>query len=278
VYVADRKNHLIREIDLTAKTVTTIAGTGAQDHDVDSRRLPQPVGAKQLGLNSPWDVTLDGDRLYIAMAGHHQIWMLNLKEKQLGPYAGNGRETIGDGALRRAMFAQPSGLASDGKHLYVADSEISAIRKVPLDPEGKVETLVGRGLFVFGDVDGPGQVEDDPLKLKTEARLQHALGVTYADGKLFVADTYNSKLKTLDLKTGELKTFLGGNALGWFGPTTFSEPAGISYAAGKLYVADTNAHRIRVVDAATRKVSTLQLKGVEPPPPPTDGSPKEPKK
>ncbi|HEY1187461.1 MAG TPA: thioredoxin-like domain-containing protein [Gemmata sp.] len=265
VFVADRKNHLIRQIDLKAKTVSTIAGNGSQDHEIDSRRLTQTVAAKEIGLNSPWDVLLDGDKLYIAMAGHHQIWLLNLKEKNLVPYAGNGRETIGDGELRRAMFAQPSGLTTDGKFLYVADSEISALRKVSLDPEGKVETLVGRGLFTFGDVDGPGQVKDEVVGAKPEARLQHALGVAYADGKLFVADTYNSKIKLFDLKTGELKTFLGGKQLGWFSPVLFNEPAGLSYANGKLYVADTNAHRIRVVDVATKAVSTLHLKGVEPP-------------
>ncbi|MDY3557820.1 thioredoxin-like domain-containing protein [Gemmata sp. JC673] len=265
LFVADRKNHLVREIDLKAKTVATIAGNGTQDHEAESRRLTQPVPAKEIGLNSPWDLWLGGDKLYIAMAGHHQIWALDLKEKNLIPYAGNGRETIGDGPLRRAMFAQPSGLTSDGKFLYVADSEISAIRKVPLDPEGKVETLVGRGLFVFGDVDGAGQAADGPLAAKTEARLQHALGVAHADGKLFIADTYNSKIKTYDLKSGEVKTFLGGRPLGWFGPDLFNEPAGISYAGGKLYVADTNAHRVRVVDVATKTVTTLHLKGVEPP-------------
>lgn len=271
VFVADRKNHLIREIDLKAKTVTTIGGNGEQDHDVDSRRLVASVGAKEIGLNSPWDLALDGDGLYIAMAGHHQIWMLNLKEKNIAPYAGSGRETIGDGLLRKSMFAQPSGLVSDGKHLYVADSEISALRKVPLNPAGKVETLVGRGLFTFGDVDGPGQVADDTLPgAKPEARLQHALGVTHADGKVYVADTYNSKIRVFDLASGELTTLVGGNPLGWFGPTTFNEPAGISYANGKLYVADTNAHRIRVVDIATRAVTTLQLKGVEPPPLPKE--------
>ncbi len=277
LFVADRKNHLIRAVDLKAKTVTTIAGNGEQEHEPDSRRLMQTVGAKEIGLNSPWDLALDGDNLFIAMAGHHQIWTLNLKEKNLIPYAGNGRENIGDGALRKAMFSQPSGLVSDGKYLYVADSEISALRKVPLNPAGKVETLVGRGLFVFGDVDGPGQVAEDPLMLKTEARLQHALGVTYADDKLYVADTYNSKIRVFDLKTGELKTLVGGKPIGWFGPTTFNEPAGISYASGKLYVADTNAHRIRVVDVATRAVTTLQLKGVEPPPAPKEVK-KEPKK
>jgi DNA-binding beta-propeller fold protein YncE len=272
VYVADRKNHLIRLIDLKAKTVSTVAGNGEQEHEPESRRLVIPQPADQIGLNSPWDVVLDGDQLYIAMAGHHQIWRLDLKEKKIAPYAGNGRETIGDGVLRKAMFAQPSGLVSDGKFLYVADSEISALRKVALDPDGKVETLVGRGLFVFGDVDGPGQVNDDPLLEKPEARLQHALGLVHVNGKLYVADTYNSKIKVFDLKTRALTTLISGRPMGSFGPVVFNEPAGISHANGKLYVADTNAHRIRVVDLATNAVTTLQLKGVDPPP-----VPKEPK-
>jgi DNA-binding beta-propeller fold protein YncE len=95
--------------------------------------------------------------------------------------------------------------------------------------------------------------------------LQHALGVAHADGKLYVADTYNSKLKVFDLKSGALTTFPGRAAVGVVQPGLFNEPAGISYANGKLYVADTNAHRIRVVDVATKTVTTLPLKGVEPP-------------
>jgi thiol-disulfide isomerase/thioredoxin len=274
LYVADRKNHTIRELDLKAGAVKTIAGNGQQEMEPAARRLPRPVPARSIGLNSPWDLLLIGNSLYVAMAGHHQIWVMDLANKDIGPYAGNGRENIGDGPAEVAMFAQPSGLATDGQHLYVADSEISALRQVRLGGGKDVATLVGRGLFVFGDRDGPGRVADAVDREKTEARLQHALGVAHADGKLYVADTYNSKIKVFDLGKKALSTFLGGDEPdGWlFGPL-FSEPAGISYAAGKLYVADTNAHRIRVVDLATKKVETLRLKGVEPPP-----LPKEPEK
>jgi hypothetical protein len=137
-----------------------------------------------------------------------------------------------------------------------------------------VQTLVGRGLFVFGDVDGPGQ--DGGEESKTEARLQHALGAAYNDGKVYVADTYNNKIKVYDTRTRELKTFLGDNEdWGWVMPRLFHEPAGISYADGKLYVADTNAHRIRVVDVATKTVTTLKLRGVEPPPAPKEPEPKK---
>jgi DNA-binding beta-propeller fold protein YncE len=209
------------------------------------------------------------------MAGHHQIWTFDPAKAEIAPYAGSGRENIGDGPLPFANFAQPSGLASDGKFLYVADSEISALRKVPLGGAGSVETLVGRGLFVFGDKDGPGRVEDVIARETKEARLQHALGVVNVDGLLYISDTYNSKIRVFDPKAGTLSTFLGGDEpLGWFGVPLFNEPAGISHANGKLYVADTNAHRIRVVDLKTKQVTTLKLTGVEPPPAPK----KEPEK
>jgi thiol-disulfide isomerase/thioredoxin len=252
LYVADRKNHLIRALDLKNQTVRTVAGTGEQGRDRDG-----DGPALKVGLNSPWDVLLDGNRLFIAMAGHHQIWVLDVVRNQVAAYAGNGREDLGDGTLSRSMFAQPSGLCSDGRTLYVADSETSSIRAVPLTGRGEVRTLVGEGLFDFGDVDGVGD----------RVRLQHALGVAYHDGKLYVADTYNSKIKELDPVKRTCKTYLGGEPAGWLAPPLFNEPGGICYAAGKLYVADTNAHRIRIVDLKTKTVSTLRLKGVEAPKP-----------
>ncbi len=243
LYVADRRNHSIRALDLKAGTVRTAAGIGRQVRENRDSGGP----AVQTGLNSPWALLRIGRTIYIAMAGHHQIWTFDLDKNQVQPYAGDGRENIRDGTLGQAEFAQPSGLATDGTWLYVADSEVSAIRQVGLNGNGDVKTLVGRGLFVFGDQDGIGDA----------ARLQHALGIAFAGGKLYVADTYNSKLKVLDPRTRDCRTFLGGDGM-------FNEPAGLSVANGKLYVADTNAHRIRVVDLATKAVSTLALKGVEP--------------
>jgi thiol-disulfide isomerase/thioredoxin len=252
LFVADRKNHLIRALDLKAQTVTTIAGTGEQYRSRNSGGRD----ALKTGLNSPWDLWLNGKELYIAMAGHHQIWVYNIKSKEIHPFAGNGREDIMDGELDRSSFAQPSGLTSDGTSLYVADSEVSAVRAVSLDGKNEVRTLVGEGLFEFGDKDGTGD----------QVRLQHALGVTYYDGRLYVADTYNSKIKILDPKKRECYTFRGGKEEGWLAERDFYEPGGICAAGDKLYVADTNAHRIRVIDLKTKKLETLKLKGVEAPP------------
>jgi DNA-binding beta-propeller fold protein YncE len=250
LYVADRKNHLIRAVDLKARTVRTIAGTGEQGL---GRRVGGP--ALKVGLNSPWDLLRRGNTLYIAMAGHHQIWTLDLVNAELALFAGSGMENIKDDTLKQASFAQPSGLTTDGRTLYVADSEVSAIRALPLDGKGEVRTIVGEGLFDFGDVDGVGD----------KVRLQHALGVAYHQGKLYVADTYNSKIKVIDADKRSCTTFLGG-AGGWLTTSLFKEPGGLSVAGDKLYVADTNGHRIRVVDLKTKAVSTLQLREVDAPP------------
>ncbi|MSR57887.1 MAG: redoxin domain-containing protein [Planctomycetaceae bacterium] len=261
LYVADTENHLIRAVDLEKKQVTTLAGTGKQ---ASERRAGGAL--LRTALNSPWDlVALDG-KLYVAMAGPHQIWVADLKKRHIEPYAGSGREDILNGPLAEAALAQPSGMATDGKFLYVVDSEGSALRQVPLDRKGEVTTLIGtsdlpngRCLFEFGDQDGVG----------SEARLQHPLGVAFANGALYVADSYNHKIKRVDLSQRSVKTFVGDGQPGdQDDPPRFSEPAGLSVAGGTLYIADTNNHRIRTVDLKSGAVSTLTIEGLSPPLPP----------
>ncbi|HEX5732213.1 MAG TPA: thioredoxin-like domain-containing protein [Blastocatellia bacterium] len=251
LYVADTENHAIRALDFDKRAVTTIAGTGRQASRIDH------LGGqgKQTELNSPWDLVVDDGMLYIAMAGPHQLWKMNPKTGGVVPYAGSGRENIIDGPLDQAALAQPSGITTDGAKLYFADSEVSAIRSADLDPNGNVETIVGEGLFEFGDKDGKA----------SEVRLQHPLGVVYHEGALYVADTYNNKIKRITAKDKSSQTFLGTGEEGLADGerATFDEPAGVSIAFGKLYIADTNNHAIRVADLKTKRVETLQIKGLE---------------
>src|SRR5262249_45092150 len=163
---------------------------------------------------------------------------------------------------RSASFAQPSGLASDGKVLYVADSEGSVIRAVGLGGKGAVQTFIGPeckdNLFLGtdgADVDGVGE----------EVRLQHPLGLAFHDDKLFVSDTYHGKIKIVDPAKRSCTTLLGGERDGWLAGPVFYEPGGLSVACDKLYVADTNAHRSRVGDLKPKTVRTLKLQGVEAP-------------
>jgi DNA-binding beta-propeller fold protein YncE len=251
LYIADTENHLIRRVDLKARTVETIAGTGQQSFD-QFKTGP----ARSVGLSSPWDVQLVGRTLYIAMAGPHQIWRLDLEKNEIATFAGSGREGRRDGPLLEASFAQPSGITSDGKNLYTADSEANVIRTI--DPgKGEVRTLVGANLFEFGDTDGQGG----------DVRLQHPLGILALGDKILIADTYNHKIKELDPQKRTVKTILGTGKPGQKdgrGPS-FYEPGGLSVANGKLYIADANNHAIRVVDLKTKETSTLRIKGLEPP-------------
>jgi thiol-disulfide isomerase/thioredoxin len=296
LFVADTENHLIRAVDLAARKVSTIAGRGFQGRNpwpgLDRARLANEGDAGlperfvgeplQTAINSPWDLLVRGDDLYIAMAGPHQIWKMKLDGSEIGPYAGNGREDIVDGPLLPkapydegfSSFAQPSGLAADEDWLYVADSEGSSIRAVPFDPAGSVETVVGtahlaRGrLFAFGDADGSGK----------NVLLQHCLGVALHNGKLYVADTYNNKIKVVDRQSATSNTLVGSGDPGSADdPPQFDEPAGVSVAGNKLYVADTNNHAIRVIDLESgNRVGTLVIEGLNPPAPPdVDHTPKQ---
>ncbi|MHC5543208.1 NHL repeat-containing protein, partial [Singulisphaera rosea] len=197
--------------------------------------------------------------LAIAMAGPHQIWRYDIPTKVIEVWAGTSEENLRDGPIKQALFAQPSGLATDGHHLFVADSEVSALRSIELGKKPYVHTIVGLGLFEFDDRDGVGE----------DVRLQHCLGVAYGNGKLYVADTYNNKIKVCDPAAKSVETLVGNVGSGKTdNPPRFYQPGGLSVAGTKLYVADTNNQAIRVVDLNTNAVKTLELQGLKPPTPP----------
>jgi DNA-binding beta-propeller fold protein YncE len=122
-----------------------------------------------------------------------------------------------------------------------------------------VRTLVGAGLFDFGDRDGVGE----------EARLEHAQGLAWwaAEKKLLVADTYNHRVKTIDPYTREVRSLAGngepGLADGGADEARFWEPGGIAATpdGARAYVADTNNHALRVIDLASGGVRTVELRG-----------------
>ncbi|TKS89625.1 NHL repeat-containing protein 2 [Collichthys lucidus] len=279
VYVADTENHLIRKIDLLEERVSTLAGVGTQGTDKDGG-----AAGPQQPISSPWDVTLgtaggvEDNVLWIAMAGTHQIWALFLADGKLPKaseskegtcvrWAGSGNEENRNNSYpHKAGFAQPSGLALAPEEpwscLYVADSESSTIRTLALK-DGAVKLLVGgerdpMNLFAFGDVDGKG----------VDAKLQHPLGVAWAPEQslLYVADSYNHKIKVVDPKTKQCSTLAGtgeaGDTLGpEFNKSCFSEPGGICVGDGGklLYLADTNNHQVKVLDLATKTVSLFPI-------------------
>lgn len=250
LYVADAGNHLVRAIDLPTGTVRTVAGTGRQA----TWQQSDGGAALETSLTSPWDLAWDGRLLFIAMAGAHQVWLLDPQRGLVIRYAGTGAEARHDGHVDQAAFAQPSGLALDGRMLLVADAEANIVRAITLPPDNQVRTVAGGDLFEFGDVEGEGDA----------VRLQHPLGLCVAGGHVVVADTYNHRIKRLDPTTGNVRRWAGagrpGHVDGLADAAMFYEPGGVSATGTHVYVADTNNHAVRVISLATGEVSTLDIR------------------
>ena len=223
LYVADEGNHAIRRIHTRTDDVDTIAGTGKVG-------LPVPGSCDTLanaGLNSPCDVVLKNSQLYIAMSGSHQIWRLSLIANTLDVFSGSGREGLLDGPATTAVFSQPCGLTLLLNRLYVVDAGASAVREVDIET-GAVRTIVGEGLFGFGDHDGTGKA----------ARLQYPLDIS-ADPMhrmLWVTDTYNNKIKRIGVSSEFVSSVIVDRRL--------DEPGGLVFHDDTLYIANTNAHEI----------------------------------
>ncbi|MAT14265.1 MAG: hypothetical protein CMJ46_03245 [Planctomyces sp.] len=265
LYVADTENHLIRKVDLAAGKVTTLIGTGEQ-----SAFRSNGGNIDSTAINSPWALAIREGVLYIAMAGPHQIWQHELGSKTVSVYAGSGREDITDGSLEASALAQPSSLILHNGSLYVADSEGSSIREISPEGGGEVRTILGthdleygQSLFAFGDKDGRGD----------EARLQHPLGLAFKGETLFVADSYNHKVKVVKLEKddsgktiGVATTLIGdGDAGTSLDPLELSEPAGLAVTGNLLLIADTNNHRIVKYDLEKKTASEFVVEDLGPP-------------
>ena len=243
LWVADTGNHALRRIDLGTGEIRTMAGTG----ELGRGGGFDPVAPLRTALRSPWDLAVapgaeaTGDLIFIAMAGSHQIWVYVEGEDRLQPFAGSGKEDHTDGPAAEAALAQPSGIALHGRYAFIADSEVSSIRALDLQAH-RVGTVVGAGLFDFGDIDGPGG----------QARLQHPLGISAAGRALYVADTYNHKIKRISLDDATVATLAGGAGL-------LDEPGGLCRVGDFLVVADTNHHRLVVVHRHTGELRPLAI-------------------
>ncbi len=222
VVVADTVNHALRVLDLETGAVETVAGTGRQWW----QGSPTSGPALEVDLSSPWDVAWWQGRVWIAMAGVHQLWTWDPEAGTVEVAAGTTNEGLHDGPAAEAWFAQPSGLAAAGDRLWIADSETSALRYVhPTDTGYAVSTAVGTGLFDFGHRDGDA----------AQALLQHPLGVTaLPDGSVAVCDTYNHALRRYDPATGQVSTLA----------TDLREPSDAVLVGDEIVVVESARHRL----------------------------------
>ncbi len=217
LYIADTGNHALRAYDFKSKKLSTIGGDGTRG---------------ELWA-SPWALLgLNDHELLIAMAGTHKLINFDLKSNKTSVVAGSGEESINDGPLAVNSLSQPSGFSKFGDKIYFLDSETSSLRVLD---KGVVTTLIGKGLFDFGLVDGD----------KNSARMQHALGLYATSTKIYIADTYNNALRAYDLKKGLLKTITA----------KLKEPNDVIVVEGDLLVVNTGNHEIVKVDEKTGAIT-----------------------
>ena len=229
------------------RTVRTYAGSGVNDFADGSALTAQ--------FQTPGGIarTTDG-RVFVADTFNHRIRVISADGATVSTYAGDGVQGFADGSTSTARFSQPRGvaLAADGR-LFVADSFNSRIRVISADG-ATVSTYAGDGAFGFAN----GST--------STARFASPLGVALAaDGRLFVADTSNRRIRVISADGATVSTYAGssfGFADGSTSTARFSSPQGIAVATdGRVFVADARNHRIRVISADGATVSTYAGSG-----------------
>lgn len=243
LYVADSNNQIIRNIAIESGTVTTLAGAGpggSSDGTGASARFFFPSG-----------ITTDGTNIYVTDSNNHLIRKVVIATGAVTTLAGSpGTSGSFDGTGVAARFLFPSGITTDGKNIYVADTDNHLIRKVVI-ATGAVTTLAG-STGMAGSTDGTG----------VAAKFYQPHGITTDGTSLYVADSGNNTIRKVAIATGAVTTLAGSAGVRGSTDETgfaarFYRPQGITTDGINLYVTDTHNFVIRKVVIATGAVSTL---------------------
>ena len=154
----------------------------------------------------------------------------------------------------QSEFNNPSGITTDGTNLYIADTFNNQIRMI---------TLLTRAVSTFAGSGSSGSIDST---VGTSATFNKPAGITTDGTNLYVADTFNNKIRMIVIATGAVTTLAGSGASGSADSTvgtsaTFNNPAGITTDGTNLYVADTLNNKIRMIVIATGAVTTLAGSG-----------------
>ena len=240
IYIVDRLNFVIRNIDSVTGIVTTVAGTGEAGYGGDGG----PGALAQ--FREPNDCFLDGSGgLLIADIQDQRIRRLDLATGIITTFAGNGaKERTGDGlpATEASILGARAVCLDPAGNTYIAEREGNGIRVV--DRDGIMHTLAGTGEFGYDGDGGPAIAAT--WGAPKAIRCDHA-------GNLLVVDTENHAIRYIDAGSGLVTTIAGGRrgGEGDGGPATLAgldRPHGLDLdSTGNIYIADSNNHRVRVV-------------------------------
>ena len=256
IFIADSVNERIREVLASTGTIETVAGTGMSGYSGDG------AAATSAKLNGPSGVFVDGSgNIFIADTYNNRIRKVLASTGTIQTVAGNGKEGFsGDGGpAAEAELDGPDAVFVDGSgNIFIADTANQRIREV-LASTGEIRTVAGNGKEGFSGDGGPA----------IQAELHTPRGVFVdSSGNLFVADSFNNRVREVLASTGTIST-IAGNGSGDFrgdgGPATSAEldyPGGVFLdGSGNIFIADGLNERIRKVMASTGKIQTVAGNG-----------------
>jgi sugar lactone lactonase YvrE len=240
IYIAERDNHVVRRVDARSGIASTFAGTGIPGFSGDGG----PAARAQ--LRQPHSIAVDPrGKLLICDIGNHRIRAVDLSTGMIETYGGTGaQQPTPDGApVKAAPLNGPRTMAFDRDgDLYLALREGNAIYRIA-SKAGTIHHLAGTGEQGYAGDGGPARV----------AKLAGPKGLCHRGGRLYVADTENHVVRSIELGSGIITTLLGTGRKG-DGPEpdplqcALTRPHAVfADADGVLYVADSEGHRIRVV-------------------------------
>lgn len=239
LFICDTGNHAIRRVKLLVaeQNLDTIAGTGKIGFSA-----PEEGNSRSLNLASPTDCVYANEKLYVSLAGMQQVWAFDLLRHTAQRVVGSGQFGVGDGQMTAANLAQPMSLSMGRDSLLVLDSGSSSVRQVKL-ADSAVTTLVGGNLHESGDADGSGGF----------AKLQYPTASVFDSVRnvLWIADSYNNKIKIYSFARNEVKTLNVNYRL--------QEPSGLALADNALWIANQNAHELLRLDLKTGKLSRVPV-------------------
>lgn len=251
LYVTEQRGHRVRRVNLRTGIVTTVAGTGEPGFSGDGGP------AEEARLNQPENIAVDRHgHLYIADLRNHRIRRMDAGTGRITTVVGTGEGGFsGDGGpATAAAISNPFGLViHPNGDLYFADTENQRIRRVDA-ATGVISTVAGDGRRGFR---GDGGIATDAMLSRPHVLAIH-------DGDLLIGDSFNQRIRRLDLQTGVIETIAGTGEQGTAGDGGSATNATFVFFGelavdhrGRLILSGVGNHTIRAIDLRTGVISRL---------------------
>ena len=271
-YLLDWQNHRVRRVNgqwnENARLETVIGNDliGDGPRDGSDMRLEGAPGWT-VELNHPTEVSfLPDGRVLLAAWHNHKLRRLDPQTGVVHVVVGNGPGGIGDGGeAQRALLNQPKSVVADALgNVYVTDSRNKRIRRID-GATGTIVTIAGNGKLGFGGDGGAPLLASFAMQQDNEnPEPGGSLALDASEGALYLADTYNNRIRKIDLALQRVTTVAGNGTRGFSGDGGAATAAALNGPRdvevgldGRLYIADTDNHRIRVVDRQTGAITTI---------------------